>query len=248
MSFSSDKDRLLSQITSINDMLHQFLSRDAKVSRPPPYKPRLPLGRLQTDANAFYKGLAECWDCSCSVAHKVGIALCPVPGALSGTVGTNNLQVLLGDDFGGTLLSVHADHDITPNYHPPDLNLDLNRASKIGEQLRERKQRDKAAKAFADNGASTLAIAVSSLTVSSTKGKPQPKASSFKSILKRTTSKIHKATTPHKKHVDEPATQPQTYAHPTSPETEKLGRAIPKSSGSGHQNSGENLGSRYAYL
>ena len=238
-SFSSDKDRLLGRITDINNQLHQFLDRETKVSRPPPCKPRLPLGRLQTDANAFYKRLTECWHCSCSIPHKVGIALCPVPSSLPRTIGIKKLQALLGDDCGGTLLSIHSDLDMTANYCLPDLNLDLTRASKIGGQLREKKQRDEAAKALADNNVAALAI--SSLTISSPKPNREPKVSSFKSILKRTTSKIHKSVTGHGKNADNAAMRFQISAHKSSPAAENLGITIPQRNGFGDRNPDDKL-------
>ncbi|KAG9254621.1 uncharacterized protein F5Z01DRAFT_82734 [Emericellopsis atlantica] len=76
VSFTSDANKRIARIASINHELNTFLKNERQIVKSRQRKKLyFPLDQVQSHAVLYHQRLRECWSCSCQPTHSVGITL-----------------------------------------------------------------------------------------------------------------------------------------------------------------------------
>ncbi|KAK2780390.1 hypothetical protein CKAH01_00334, partial [Colletotrichum kahawae] len=197
-SFSGNKDRLLTLITTTNNELHQFLDRvpvsrewaKHKAEKQESKHLISPLRGLHDEAIRLHAGLAHQWQCRCSTAHTIGISPAKCSGQGSRAKGCFNMMFEYG--IGRKQLNMEVEASTTANadarrvYIPP-LGLDIETAGKIQGDWRLKQQLKSANASSKGKGIATLAFASLSMA------NPQHSEPNLKAMLERPSKKLKKS-------------------------------------------------------
>lgn len=197
-SFSRDKDRLISLITTTNNELHQFLDR-VPISREwANYEAEKqeskhlisPLRELHDQAIRLHAGLAHQWQCRCSTAHIIGISPVKRSGQGSRVKGCFNLMFEYG--IGREQWNMEVEASTTANADArrvdiPSLGGGIETAGKIQGDWRLKQQLKSAKASSKGKGIATLAF--TSLSMAN----PQHSEPSLKAMLERPSKKLKKS-------------------------------------------------------
>jgi hypothetical protein len=194
-SFSNEKDRLLSRITTINDDLHNFLDRAPEAPRQRTSKSKVSFRDVQGQARQVYECLAKQWQCSCPTSHVVGIGTHTILSPSRGAVhGSGYMSLLLETGAHRKQLRVQIEAPavtevvvVTPAPEKAASTLDLGAAAGLKRQIESRKHKKSMSDAVTKHSIS--ALAATSLSVPSAEKKEPSKS---RSILKRAKQRFQK--------------------------------------------------------